>query len=125
MLSIEVTLHSLLKAYVKKAVILLLTTALVIFAWSGVYFQANAHAATMSGVSDRVEGTVDEYVGKVKRAKGDVTDDLPGEVKGGLQEVKGKAQQNVGIAKNKLDDAGNSIEDKSESLIDSVKDFFE
>ena len=113
------------KLYARKATILILAIALMIFAWAGVYSQANANAATVDGISDRVEGTVEQYTGKARRIKGDLTDDLSEEVAGGLQEAKGKAKQNLGVTKNKLDDAEDFVEDKSSSLVDNVKDFFE
>jgi len=122
-----VNLTSSLKAYIRRAAILVLTFTLVVFAWTSSCFQTNmnANAATISGVSDRLEGTVDEYAGKMKRAKGDATDDLSEELEGGLQEAKGKAQQDLGIAKSKLDEVGDFIEEKSSDLVDSVEDFLD
>ena len=115
------------RPYLGKLGIMIAAIAIMIFAWANLFFSnhINAHAATMQGVSNQVEGQIDKSVGTVKRAAGDATDDYSTEMKGAAQQVKGDVKQGLGTAENKLDDAKDTAEDKSENLIDSVKDFFD
>ena len=115
------------KPYLGKLGIIIAAIALMTFAWANLFFNANidAHAATMQGVSNQVEGKVDKGIGTAKRAAGDATDNYSTEIKGAAQQVRGDVKQGLGTAENKLDDTKNAAEDKSESLIDSVKDFFD
>lgn len=116
-----------LRPYLGKLSIIIGAIALMIFAWANLLVNVNidAHAATMQGVGNQVEGKVDKGVGTVKRAAGDATDNYSTEIKGAAQQVRGDVKQGLGTAENKLDDAKNTAEDTSESLIDSVKDFFD
>ncbi len=126
MSTLQVSMPNLIKAYAKQLAIAWMTITLVIFAWANIFFQTDitANAATMDGISNQVEGKIDQGMGRAKRGTGDVTDDYRLQTKGGLQQVKGDAKQGLGTAKNKLDDAKGKAEDKSENIIDSVKDFF-
>lgn len=126
MLSIQSVENSTFKTYLKQLSILLVTAALIVFAWANILFQADtcANAATLDGVTDQIEGKVQEGFGTVERNKGDLLDNGEIEAKGGVNELKGNAKQGLGTAKNQLDDAANTAEEKSESLIDSVKDIF-
>lgn len=108
----------------KKLATIVSAIALSIFVWFSPLlgtFGTEAHAATATGVADRIEGAVDKNVGQAKQNFGKVS----GQTEGALQEAKGNIEEGVGTAKNKLDEAGDNIEDTSESLIDSVKDFFD
>ena len=122
------TVSSRFKTYAGKLGIIVGAIALMIFAWANLFFQVNttnAHAATINGVSNQVEGKVEEGLGSARRATGDLTDNYKQEAKGAAQQLKGKSKQGLGSAENKLDDTKDTLEDKSESLIDSVKDFFD
>ncbi|WP_319423310.1 CsbD family protein [Pleurocapsa sp. FMAR1] len=79
-------------------------------------------AATASGIGDRVEGSMQEGMGTVKRK---ASSDIDNKAEGALNEAKGNVKQGIGTAKNKLDDAKDTVGDKSESFVDSVKDFFD
>ena len=48
--------------------------------------------------SNRVNGTVDDVVGSIKRKAGKLTGDTPLQVKGIAQQVKGKAENTLGKA---------------------------
>ena len=48
--------------------------------------------------SNRVNGTVDEVVGSIKRKAGKITGDTPLQVRGIAQQVKGKAESTLGKA---------------------------
>ena len=127
MLSSQVNIFSLIKAYARKLAIISMMIALVAFAWSNIFFHSdlNAYAATAEGIGNQIQGKVDQDIGSLKRNTGDLTDDKSVEIKGGLQQAKGKATQALGTSENKLDEAKNAAQDQSESLIDSVKEFFE
>ena len=79
-------------------------------------------AATASGVSDQVEGTMQRGMGTAKRR---TSSDIDNKAEGALNEAKGTVKQGIGNTKNKLDDAKDTVGDKSESFVDSVKDFFD
>lgn len=100
--------------------------ALVILAWSNLFFQVNidANAATIEGVGNQIEGKIQKDIGTKRRAVGDLLDNPTEEAKGALTQAKGKAKQDIGTTKNKLDDAQDAVEDTSKNLVDSVKDFF-
>jgi uncharacterized protein YjbJ (UPF0337 family) len=49
--------------------------------------------------SNRVNGTVDEVVGSIKRKAGKLTGNTPLQVKGMAQQVKGKIENTLGKAK--------------------------
>lgn len=126
MLSSQVNLPNLAKAYTKKLALIFMTLSLVVFAWANIFcHDFSAYAATAEGIGNQIEGKVNEGIGATRRATGDLTDNKSEEIKGGLQQAKGEKTQAFGTAQNKLDDAKNAVEDKSESLIDSVKEFFE
>lgn len=125
-----------LKASAARLTVITSAIVLSIFMWSGFINLDNSVASAetiddlpfivaTSGIKDQVEGKIDEGIGTVKRATGDMTDNTTGEIKGAMQQGKGNTKQTLGSAKNKLDDAGDTVENKSENLIDSVKDFFE
>ncbi|MGD0730268.1 MAG: CsbD family protein [Terracidiphilus sp.] len=54
---------------------------------------------------DQVNGKVDELVGAAKRKAGELTNDVPLQVKGAAQQVKGKFETAWGKAKNAVEDA--------------------
>lgn len=126
MSSTQIALTSQLKMHGKKLAIAVFTIALVVLAWSNLFFHINidANAATLEGVGNQLEGKVQKDIGTKRRAVGDITDNYSEEAKGALQQAKGKAKQDIGTTQNKIDDAQNAVEDTSESLIDSVKDIF-
>ena len=121
----QVIPSSLFKAYVKKLAIIIATFTLVLLAWGNAFSCASANAATIDGVTDRVEGKIEKGIGTIERNKGDLLDNPRMEAEGGLKELKGSTKDTLGSAKNSLDDAKDTVENKSESIIDSVKDFFE
>lgn len=135
MFSSQPTLTSkLFKAYTGKLAVVVSALVLSAFVWLNPFtatFNNTANAETIdqlpfvivatSGITDQVEGSVQEGVGTVKRNVGKVT----GQTEGALDQAKGDVKQGVGTVKNKLDDAQDNVEDKSESFIDSVKDFFD
>jgi uncharacterized protein YjbJ (UPF0337 family) len=130
MLLSQVTIPSLLKAYVRKLTIIFITTLLMVFAWANIFFDIddialNAHAATVEGMGNQTQGKVEKDLGNARYTIEDSTDDKSGEIKGRLQQAKGKVTQDIGTGKNKLDNVKNKAENKSKTLIDSVKDFFE
>ena len=53
----------------------------------------------MSSTTDKVKGTANEVIGKVKKGVGEATDDAELKGEGRLQEAKGKVQNAVGDAK--------------------------
>lgn len=127
MLLSQVTIPSLLKAYVSKLAIIFITTALVVFAWANIFFDIdlNAHAATVEGMGNQTQGKVEKDLGNARYTIENSTEDKSGEIKGGLQQAESKVTQDMDTDKSKLDYANNKAENNSESLIDSVKDFFE
>ena len=114
-----------IKSYVRKVAILIVAIAITIFAWANMYYNLDANAATLDGVSDQIEGKVTKDIGTKRRAVGDLLDNPSEEAKGVFTQAQGKAKQDLGTAKNKLDEAGDQIENTSEGLLDSVKDFFD
>ena len=114
-----------IKSYVRKVAILIVAIAITIFAWANMYYNLDANAATLDGVSDQIEGKVTKDIGTKRRAVGDLLDNPSEEAKGAFTQAQGKAKQDLGTAKNKLDEAGDQIENTSEGLLDSVKDFFD
>lgn len=127
----QASVPSLFTIYTRKIAISVLTLSLAIITWANLLFHVNINAnaatvtdlhlaATVQGVSDRVEGKVKEDIGTVQRNVGKVT----GQAEGALKQAQGKAQKDIGTVKNKLDNAGDRAEDASESFVDSVKDFF-
>ncbi len=126
MLSTSENSLNLFKIYTKKIAIAAITIALVICAWSNLFLSINidANAATLDGISDQVEGKVQQDIGTKRRAIGDIFDNPSEEAKGALTQAKGKAKQDIGTTKNKLNDAQDTVEDASEGFVDSVKDFF-
>ncbi len=126
MIYIQTHASSLFKMYATKLAIAVLMIALVILAWSNLFFQVSidANAATMEGISNQLEGKVQKDIGTKRRAVGDLLDNPTEEAKGALTQAKGKAKQDIGTTQNKLDDAQDAVKDTSESLIDSVKDLF-
>ena len=128
----QATIARLLKMSVRKLTIVVSALALVILAWSNLFFQVNINAnaatiqdlhlaVTVEGISDQVEGKVEKDIGTVQRNVGKVT----GQTEGALKQAKGKAKQDIGTTKNKLDKAKDQVEATSDNLIDSVKNFFE
>ena len=115
------------RAYRGKLAVVIVAIAMMIFAWTNLFFHVNinANAATLEGVSNQVEGKVQKDIGTKRRAVGDIIDDPSEEIRGAAQQLKGEAKQDLGSAKNKIDDAKDTVENKSENLIDSVKDFFD
>ncbi|MCC0175379.1 CsbD family protein [Waterburya agarophytonicola K14] len=126
MLHTQTTTSDLFKIYTRKVAIALMATAIVILAWSNLFFNIsiNANAATLDGVSDQIEGKVQKDIGTTRRGVGDLLNNPTEEGKGAITQAKGKAKQDIGTTKNKLNDAQDAVEDTSESLVDSVKDFF-
>lgn len=117
------SMSSRFRPYANKLAIMLVAIAVMILAWSNIFININANAATLEGVGNQIEGKVQKDIGTKERAVGDLTDDFSLEAKGAMQQAKGEAKQGIGTAKNKLDDAKDTVENKSENLIDSVKDF--
>ncbi|MBE9167661.1 CsbD family protein [Pleurocapsales cyanobacterium LEGE 06147] len=96
----------------------------------------------VTGIADKVEGKVEENVGKAQRNLGKVTGqtegvlkqaegkvqqkagEVTGQAEGTLKQARGQGKQNIGEAKSRLDSAGSDLEDASDSLVDSIKDFF-
>ncbi|NJL88079.1 MAG: CsbD family protein [Leptolyngbyaceae cyanobacterium SM1_1_3] len=73
-----------------------------------------------AGTSDKVEGTLEDTVGKAKRQLGDFGTEMDGTT----DRVEGQMKQTMGRAKDAADRAGDKAEDAGESLIDNIKDFF-
>lgn len=71
----------------------------------------------MSGTSDKIKGTANEAMGKVKQKVGEATGSERLEGEGVIQEVKGKGQKALGdakdIAKDAMDRAAARTNDKS------------
>ena len=111
--------------YIRKIAVMFAAIAIMVFAWTNLWFNLDANAATLEGVGNQIEGKVQKDIGTKRRAVGDIIDNPSEEAKGAFTQAKGKVKQDIGTAQNKLDDAKNSVEDTSESLIDSVKGFFE
>ena len=66
----------------------------------------------MSDVSrDRIEGTVDEGVGRAKSAFGDFTGDEQTQAEGDAQELSGHAKQGLANVKDALGDAKDKVDD--------------
>lgn len=63
--------------------------------------------------NDKVKGTVDDTVGRVKRQAGEWTGDTKTQVDGAAQQIKGKAEKAVGNIKDAVHDAGNKMHDKA------------
>ncbi len=59
---------------------------------------------TTSGRDDKVQGTVEEVIGKAKQAWGDLTDNEEVRSEGQLDETKGKGRQSLGHLKDAADD---------------------
>ena len=118
-------ISSLFETYTRRVLVVLIAIALTIFAWANLSFNLDAHAATVEGISNQIEGKVQKDIGTKRRAVGDILDNPTEQAKGALTQAKGKAKQDIGTTQNKLDEAGDKVENASESLIDSVKDFFE
>lgn len=74
----------------------------------------------VTGITDKVEGKIEEDIGTAQRNLGKIT----GQTEGTLKQARGKAKQNVGEAKSRLDNAGSDLEDASDSFVDSIEDFF-
>ncbi len=55
--------------------------------------------------SNRVNGTIDEVVGSIKRKAGKLTGNTPLQVKGMAQQVKGKIENTLGKAKDAVREA--------------------
>ncbi len=53
----------------------------------------------MSSTTDKIKGTANQAVGKIKRGLGEATDNPKLKGEGQLQEAKGKVQEAVGDAK--------------------------
>ncbi|MGQ4647242.1 CsbD family protein [Lyngbya aestuarii] len=73
-----------------------------------------------AGTADKVQGRLNEAMGKTERNLDKVTS----QTEGTLKEVQGKAQQNLGEAKNRTESAGSDLEDAGENALDAIKDFF-
>ncbi|ELS04247.1 hypothetical protein Xen7305DRAFT_00039750 [Xenococcus sp. PCC 7305] len=131
MFSTITTVSNLRKIYLGKLAILAIAIAFAMLAWANLFlnFNIDANAATLEnpslifaieGVSDQIEGKVQEDIGTVQRNLGKVT----GQAKGALKQAKGKAKQDIGTVKNELDNAADNAEDASEGFINSVKNLF-
>lgn len=114
-----------LKTYGSKLLVLIATFLLVIFAWTNLFINLEANAATLEGIGNQIEGKVEKDIGTKRRAVGDIIDNPTEEAKGALTQAKGKAKQDFGTAQNKLDDAKDSLEDKTDSMLDSVRDLLD
>lgn len=110
--------------YIRRVVITFIVIALTIFTWSNLCFNINAHAATIEGMGNQIEGKVQKDIGTKRRAVGDMLDNPTEEVKGALNQAKGEVKKDLGTTQNKLDEAGDEIESTSKGLVDSVKDIF-
>ena len=53
----------------------------------------------MSSSTDKIKGTANQAIGKIKKGVGEATDDPAMKGEGRLQEAKGKVQKAVGDAK--------------------------
>lgn len=110
-----------LQLYINKIALMIVMLAIVVFAWANLFMVNNfyAHAATVDGIGDRIEGKVTQDIGTVERNLGKVT----GQAEGALKQAQGKAKEDIGSTKNQLDNVQDNLENSSESFIDSVKDF--
>jgi uncharacterized protein YjbJ (UPF0337 family) len=61
----------------------------------------------MGSTTDKIKGTANEAIGKVKQGLGEATGDDRLEGEGAIQEVKGKGQKAVGDTKEAAKDAIN------------------
>ena len=59
----------------------------------------------MGSTSDKIKGTANEAMGKVKKNLGEATGDERLEGEGAMQQVKGKGQKTLGDAKEATKDA--------------------
>ena len=59
---------------------------------------------TDTGLGDKIEGVVDETVGRAKQTIGDVTGDASTEWGGKVDQAKGEWKQGVGEVKEELND---------------------
>lgn len=125
------TISSSFRMYTQKLVVAFTAIALAILVWANllVHINIDAHAATLThlnlaatveGISNKVEGKVQEDIGTVQRNVGKVT----GQTEGALKQAQGKAKQDIGTVKNQLGKAEGKAEDASENFVDSVKSFF-
>lgn len=55
--------------------------------------------------SDRIEGTIDILAGGAKRKVGELTDDIPLQIKGIAQQVKGRIEDALGKVEDGLHEA--------------------
>ena len=65
---------------------------------------------------DRVKGTIDDSVGRVKRQVGEWTGDSDAQIEGATQQVKGKAEKILG----KIKDAARDSKEKAEEHVDKT-----
>ena len=89
---------------------------------------AELYCMSGAGTSDRLEGTVQEAAGKVKRGVGEVTGEYDGTAKqaeGAADQLTGSVKRNVGKAKGAAADVGDDIQDTADGVVESIKDFFD
>ncbi|HIK31270.1 MAG TPA: CsbD family protein [Oscillatoriales cyanobacterium M59_W2019_021] len=73
-----------------------------------------------AGTSDKLEGQVDQALGKAQRDLGKVS----GQVEGAARQAKGKAKEDIGTTRQAIENAADNAEDASDSAFDSIKNFF-
>jgi uncharacterized protein YjbJ (UPF0337 family) len=73
-----------------------------------------------SGTSDRLEGQVDQAVGKVQKEFGKAS----GQVEGAVQQARGKAKEDIGTTRRSIEKTADQAEEASDNAIDSIKNFF-
>lgn len=70
---------------------------------------------------DKVNGTIDDTVGRVKRQVGEWTGDTDAQLEGAAQQVKGKAEKLSGSVKDAVRDAARPSQQPDEQT-DIIKD---
>ncbi len=92
------------------------------------YSQQLIAANPLSGVGDKVEGNVEQAIGKAQRnlgnSPGQALDGSGKEVQGLAKQAKGNVKQGIEKTKSAADNASDKVEEGSENAIDAIKDFF-
>ncbi len=71
---------------------------------------------------DRVKGTVDDTVGRVKRQVGEWTGDTNTQVEGAAQQIKGKAEKAWGNVKDAARDARTDADRERERTVEADRE---
>lgn len=92
------------------------------------YSQQLIAANPLAGVGDKIEGNVEQTVGKAQRnlgnSPGQALDGSGKEVQGLAKQAKGNVKQGIEKTKSAADNASDKVEEGSENAIDAIKDFF-